>query len=139
LQSQTGPTESGDVAQSVEQRTENPCVGGSIPSITTECKANRLIIFELSSGFLFGLHSGLQWRRNRLSTADNLVNLAGKKSSFAARPGSEISTSRPVSIPKTVHSFYLFLNSDPELLLSLLYREIRQNAPKRLLDAFNTS
>jgi hypothetical protein len=25
----------GDVAQSVEQRTENPCVGGSIPSITT--------------------------------------------------------------------------------------------------------
>ncbi len=26
----------GDVAQSVEQRTENPCVGGSIPSITTK-------------------------------------------------------------------------------------------------------
>ena len=25
----------GDVAQSVEQRTENPCVGGSIPSLTT--------------------------------------------------------------------------------------------------------
>jgi hypothetical protein len=25
----------GDVAQSVEQRTENPCVGGSIPSVTT--------------------------------------------------------------------------------------------------------
>ena len=26
----------GDVAQLVEQRTENPCVGGSIPSITTK-------------------------------------------------------------------------------------------------------
>jgi hypothetical protein len=26
------PSESGLVAQSVEQRTENPCVGGSIPS-----------------------------------------------------------------------------------------------------------
>jgi hypothetical protein len=26
----------GVVAQSVEQRTENPCVGGSIPSHTTE-------------------------------------------------------------------------------------------------------
>jgi hypothetical protein len=25
----------GDVAQLVEQRTENPCVGGSIPSVTT--------------------------------------------------------------------------------------------------------
>jgi hypothetical protein len=25
----------GEVAQSVEQRTENPCVGGSIPSFTT--------------------------------------------------------------------------------------------------------
>lgn len=29
------PTFQGDVAQLVEQRTENPCVGGSIPSITT--------------------------------------------------------------------------------------------------------
>ena len=29
----------GDVAQSVEQRTENPCVGGSIPSITTKREA----------------------------------------------------------------------------------------------------
>jgi hypothetical protein len=28
--------EVGDVAQLVEQRTENPCVGGSIPSITTK-------------------------------------------------------------------------------------------------------
>jgi hypothetical protein len=68
LQSQTGPTESGDVAQSVEQRTENPCVGGSIPSITTECKANRLIILKLSSGFLFGLHSGLQFLQDPTSS-----------------------------------------------------------------------
>ncbi len=29
----------GDVAQLVEQRTENPCVGGSIPSITTLIEA----------------------------------------------------------------------------------------------------
>jgi hypothetical protein len=28
----------GDVAQLVEQRTENPCVGGSIPSVTTSNK-----------------------------------------------------------------------------------------------------
>ena len=28
--------QNGDVAQLVEQRTENPCVGGSIPSITTK-------------------------------------------------------------------------------------------------------
>ncbi len=31
----------GDVAQSVEQRTENPCVGGSIPSITTTSKGQQ--------------------------------------------------------------------------------------------------
>jgi hypothetical protein len=31
----------GDVAQLVEQRTENPCVGGSIPSITTGQKPSR--------------------------------------------------------------------------------------------------
>jgi hypothetical protein len=43
LQSQTGSDSNqavvipeGDVAQLVEQRTENPCVGGSIPSITTK-------------------------------------------------------------------------------------------------------
>jgi hypothetical protein len=98
-----------------------------------------LIISELSSGFLFGLHSGLQLRQNCPLVADNPLNLAGKKSSFAARPGSEISTSRPALIPKTAQSFYAFLNSEPELCLSLLYREIRQNAPKQLLDAFDTS
>lgn len=139
MHSRKEPIEPGDVAQSVEQRTENPCVGGSIPSITTECKANRLIIFELSSGFLFGLHSGLQSGRNCPSTPNILFNLAGKKSSFAARPGCEISTSRPPSIPKRLQSYYAFFNSQPELSLLLLYREIRQNAPKRLLDAFNTS
>ena len=32
---------SGDVAQLVEQRTENPCVGGSIPSITTKASDFR--------------------------------------------------------------------------------------------------
>ena len=60
LQSQKGSSELGDVAQLVEQRTENPCVGGSIPSITTESKLNRLIINGLSSGFLFGLQFSLQ-------------------------------------------------------------------------------
>ena len=33
--------EIGSVAQSVEQRTENPCVGGSIPSRATICQASR--------------------------------------------------------------------------------------------------
>ena len=37
----------GQIAQSVEQRTENPRVGGSIPSLTT---FNPL---EKSGGFLF--------------------------------------------------------------------------------------
>ena len=32
---QPGQDFDGDVAQLVEQRTENPCVGGSIPSVTT--------------------------------------------------------------------------------------------------------
>ena len=33
--------DAGDVAQLVEQRTENPCVGGSIPSITTPTKQKK--------------------------------------------------------------------------------------------------
>jgi hypothetical protein len=37
----------GDVAQLVEQRTENPCVGGSIPSITTlESLLQRLFFYH---------------------------------------------------------------------------------------------
>ena len=37
----------GAVAQSVEQRTENPCVGGSIPPHTTENKRLTLKIVSL--------------------------------------------------------------------------------------------
>ena len=39
--------EYGQIAQSVEQRTENPCVGGSIPSLPTSNNP----VTEL--GFLF--------------------------------------------------------------------------------------
>ncbi len=35
------PPKAGTLAQSVEQRTENPCVPGSIPGGTTERKATR--------------------------------------------------------------------------------------------------
>ena len=35
----------GDIAQSVEQRTENPCVGGSIPPVTTRWIASKNIFF----------------------------------------------------------------------------------------------
>ncbi len=40
----------GDVAQLVEQRTENPCVGGSIPSITTE-RPVAILVFFFGLGF----------------------------------------------------------------------------------------
>ena len=36
------PIRDGAVAQSVEQRTENPCVGGSIPPHTTKLRVGRL-------------------------------------------------------------------------------------------------
>ncbi len=38
----------GQIAQSVEQRTENPCVGGSIPSLPT-CRGENYRVFA----FLF--------------------------------------------------------------------------------------
>ena len=47
----------GDVAQLVEQRTENPCVGGSIPSITTQTLASLpeafVFLFLLSQFYYF--------------------------------------------------------------------------------------
>ncbi len=42
----------GTLAQLVEQRTENPCVPGSIPGGTTIIKRNSLIINELRFLFL---------------------------------------------------------------------------------------
>ena len=42
-------TQGGDIAQLVEQWTENPCVGGSNPSITTkENQAQMCLVFLLS-------------------------------------------------------------------------------------------
>jgi hypothetical protein len=38
----------GDVAQLVEQRTENPCVGGSIPSVTTLVPHMRDFLFPVT-------------------------------------------------------------------------------------------
>jgi hypothetical protein len=44
----------GAVAQSVEQRTENPCVAGSIPAHTTEI-GSQLIKPQVIEAFLFFL------------------------------------------------------------------------------------
>ena len=46
------PKQNGAIAQLVEQRTENPCVPGSIPGSTTEKIANSWMI-KLSAIFLF--------------------------------------------------------------------------------------
>ena len=43
-----------EVAQSVEQGTENPCVAGSIPALgTMTCQDPRLIARDSKAGFLF--------------------------------------------------------------------------------------
>ncbi len=42
----------GAVAQLVEQRTENPCVAGSIPAHTTENTIKRFVINILQSVFV---------------------------------------------------------------------------------------
>jgi len=44
----------GQVAQSVEQRTENPCVGGSIPSLST-LKSRHRRLFSFSHVLLLSL------------------------------------------------------------------------------------
>ena len=57
--------EDGAVAQLVEQRTENPCVGGSIPPHTTETLAEML-------GFLFFIPAWL--RCEPVKTAGSLLS-----------------------------------------------------------------
>ena len=44
----TEATPKGAIAQLVEQRTENPCVPGSIPGGTTQVKIKSLILTELA-------------------------------------------------------------------------------------------
>ena len=47
----------GAIAQLVEQRTENPCVTGSIPVGTTEkkTKESKILISQMKSGFFISL------------------------------------------------------------------------------------
>ena len=71
----------GDVAQLVEQRTENPCVGGSIPSITTKRKSMRAQAFML---FLFVLHS--RSHSHSFSERERRVGMKTNLQSFAFTP-----------------------------------------------------
>jgi hypothetical protein len=71
----------GDVAQLVEQRTENPCVGGSIPSVTTTTK---MLTFGLA--FLAYAHS-VRWEfyQELFVVLQSYDLLLGKKPPMAAR------------------------------------------------------
>ena len=68
---------SGPVAQSVEQRTENPCVGGSIPPQATSIQSQLFSVGFVASG-LSPRHAGIQavlrvprrpWRAEKLPTS----------------------------------------------------------------------
>ena len=50
----------GDVAQLVEQRTENPCVGGSIPSITTKSLPQSFVYQAFTFRFCVGATESAQ-------------------------------------------------------------------------------
>ncbi len=56
--------EGGAVAQSVEQRTENPCVAGSIPAHTTKeaVSKGQPFLISLHSSVLFNVKSSLEER-----------------------------------------------------------------------------
>ena len=43
----------GGIAQSVEQRTENPCVPGSIPGATTEIQTQNVVTKQVATFFYF--------------------------------------------------------------------------------------
>ena len=50
----------GAVAQLVEQRTENPCVGGSIPPHTTKTQRNLGLFYDCTTNYYITLlHSRL--------------------------------------------------------------------------------
>ena len=69
--------EDGAIAQMVEQRTENPCVPGSIPGGTTEdAKSVKALIPKRNRGFFIGNHVlllgrhdciGLEWTADAIA------------------------------------------------------------------------
>ncbi len=75
--------EFGAVAQSVEQRTENPCVGGSIPPHTTKASPWRLffmhfiyILFSSSFDRFYVVHGESLFRLDGPVMLDNPVLMA---------------------------------------------------------------
>ena len=66
MQSRTKRVWSGTIAQSVEQRTENPCVAGSIPAGTTKLHKTTIIktkknpLDNVLKGFFILDYSGKQ-------------------------------------------------------------------------------
>ena len=62
MQSQT--RNNGAIAQLVEQRTENPCVPGSIPGGTTlKKKSSKILISKRNQDFLFSHKTQIQQYR----------------------------------------------------------------------------
>jgi hypothetical protein len=55
----------GDIAQSVEQRTENPCVAGSIPAVTTSSKPSAnsggLLFYKTAGNEFLIQKKGVDW------------------------------------------------------------------------------
>jgi hypothetical protein len=79
----------GAVAQSVEQRTENPCVGGSIPPHTTKASGNNQGLFYLCTSFTFFIRlpaaklvGYCQQRRKKTSGAQLHRNSDNKSGAF---------------------------------------------------------
>ena len=80
----------GDVAQLVEQRTENPCVGGSIPSVTTKSKSLRFLglFFVMDIFYVYILQSQINESFYKGST-NNLLRRFEEHNA-----GEEIATNR---------------------------------------------
>ena len=66
----------GELAQLVEQRNHNPCVGGSNPSFATIKKANLL---KKGWFFLFFFHQSSQVLRRSVTYEDEKIRLFGAK------------------------------------------------------------
>ncbi len=73
--------EDGDVAQLVEQRTENPCVGGSIPSITTE-KGSHMVPFLFNHQITLKMNYSVYVLKSSLSE----IHYVGMATDIQKRP-----------------------------------------------------
>jgi len=98
-----------------------------------------LIIIELSSGFLFGLQSGLQFLQNPGFSTSKFLLVSDQPSRLDHQNKQQKQQIHSASSGKFIPQTLSFFTSNLKFYFFWLYIQSKQNTPRWRLNAFNTS